>query len=209
LPTFDVNDVRYFISIAARIITAAGLWFAAAAMCLSEETFVRGSATVPTADCGSVLEFSDSFELPEQKSGGTRELMESRPDGMDSTTGHAETGTTFRLRGRIDTDAIATTQGQANESIFGDLGDAVGLRRARIGAEGNLGIGGRYITEIDLASGNVVLRDVFVGVGEAQDEGEFRSGHYREPFSLELATGANYFAFLERSVINVLDPARN
>src|SRR5262245_29512833 len=50
---------------------------------------------------------------------------------------------------------------------------------------------------------------MFVVLGEPQSGGEYRAGHYREPFSLELGTGANYFAFLERSVINVLDPARS
>jgi phosphate-selective porin OprO and OprP len=171
--------------------------------------FLGGSATVPTSDRGSLSESIDPLAHPEQDLSATGEPTETMPDWNDSTTGHPATGTTFRLRGRIETDVIATTQSRANESIFGDLGNVVGLRRARIGAEGNLGIGGRYITEIDLASGNVVLRDVFMGLGEAQDAGEFRVGHYREPFSLELATGANYFAFLERSVINVLDPARN
>jgi phosphate-selective porin OprO/OprP len=120
-----------------------------------------------------------------------------------------EPATTIRLRGRIDTDAIATTQSAANVATFGDLGDVVGLRRARIGVEGDLAIGGRYITEIDLASGQVVIRDMFLGLGDVQDGGELRGGHYREPFSLEMATGANYFAFLERAAINVLDPARN
>jgi len=116
---------------------------------------------------------------------------------------------TIRLRGRVDTDAIATTQSAANEATFGDLGDIVGLRRARIGVQGDLAIGGNYIGEIDLASGELIIRDLFVGLGEVQDLGEYRGGHYREPFSLEMATGANYFAFLERSVINVLDPARS
>jgi phosphate-selective porin OprO/OprP len=116
---------------------------------------------------------------------------------------------TLRLRGRVDTDAIATAQSAGNKATFGDLGDVVGLRRARIGAEGELGNSGRYIAEMDLPSGEIVLRDVFVGFDTPDRGGEYRAGHFREPFSLELATGANYFAFLERSVINVLDPARN
>lgn len=117
--------------------------------------------------------------------------------------------TTLRLRGRVDTDAIWSSQGAANTATFGDLGDVVGLRRARIGAEGDLGTTGQYIAEIDVASGNVVPRDVYVGFGDVQDCGERRAGHFREPFSLEGGTSANYFAFLERSPVNVLDPGRN
>lgn len=115
---------------------------------------------------------------------------------------------TVHIRGRIDTDFIATSQSAANVATFGDLGSVVGLRRARIGAEGKLPFG-HYIAEIDLASGNVVLRDLFIGIGDRQAFGEYRGGHFREPFSFEGGTSANSFAFLERSQVNVLDPARN
>ncbi|HUQ67900.1 MAG TPA: porin [Planctomycetaceae bacterium] len=115
----------------------------------------------------------------------------------------------IRLRGRIDTDFLWTSQSPENKATFGDLGDAAGLRRARIGVEGHLTPDSRYVAEIDLASGEVVLRDVYVGWGELRERGELRTGHFREPFSLEGATSANSFAFLERSPINELDPARN
>jgi len=116
--------------------------------------------------------------------------------------------TTIRLRGRIDTDFIWTSQSAANTATFGDLGDAVGLRRARIGVQGNL-LSGHYIGEIDLASGQVVIRDLFIGLGNVDRSGEYGIGHFREPFSLEGGTSANTFAFMERSPINMLDPARN
>jgi phosphate-selective porin OprO/OprP len=116
---------------------------------------------------------------------------------------------TARLRGRVDTDAIWTSQSPANETTFGDLGSAVGLRRARLGLEGSLGDNGRYIAEIDLASGQVIPQDAFVGLGNVQAGGEKRIGHFREPFSLEGGTSANSFAFMERSPVNMLDPARN
>ena len=116
--------------------------------------------------------------------------------------------TTFRLRGRIDTDAIGASQSPLNEATFGDLGDVVGLRRARIGVEGQLGSNSRYITEIDMAPGIVVPRDVYVAFGDLQ-VGEMQVGHFREPFSLEGGTSARFFAFMERSPVNLLDPARN
>jgi phosphate-selective porin OprO/OprP len=115
----------------------------------------------------------------------------------------------IRLRGRIDTDFIWSSQSAANEATFGELEDTVGLRRARIGVEGELSQDSRYIAEIDLASGEVVLRDVWVGWGKLRERSEVRVGHFREPFSLEGGTSANSFAFMERSPINQLDPARN
>jgi len=116
---------------------------------------------------------------------------------------------TCRWRGRLDTDFLWSEQDQENVAAFGELNDAVGLRRARIGVEGELASWGRYIAEIDLASGDVVLRDLFVGFRQPGDLHEVRVGHFREPFSLEGGTSANSFAFMERSSVNTLDPARN
>ncbi len=115
----------------------------------------------------------------------------------------------FRLRGRIDTDLIVVDQSAANQETYGNFQDAIGLRRARIGATGHFTSDLRYIAEIDLASGTVVYRDLFIGWGEVGDRGELRLGHMREPFSLEGGTSANSYAFLERSPTNDLDPARN
>lgn len=126
-----------------------------------------------------------------------------------ATTSAVADERTFRLRGRLDTDSIWTTQSDANIAAFGDLGNVVGLRRARIGAEGTFAVGGRYLTEIDLASGDVVLRDLMVGWGDPQGIGERRIGHFLEPFSLELGTSDNVYAFMERSPVNALDPERS
>jgi phosphate-selective porin OprO and OprP len=124
-------------------------------------------------------------------------------------TWHFGPEATLRLRGRIDTDAIWASQSAANQAAFGDLGDEVGLRRARLGVEGKLGPDRRYEIEIDLASGVVVPRDIFYAFGARKEAGETQLGHFREPFSLEGGTSARHFAFLERSPINLLDPARN
>jgi phosphate-selective porin OprO/OprP len=118
-------------------------------------------------------------------------------------------GRTFQLRGRIDTDSIWTTQSAGDIFAYGELGDVVGLRRARIGAQGDLVDDRRYVLEIELASGVALPRDVFVGFGIPKQGGERRYGHFREPFSLEGNTSANYYMFLERSPINDLDPARS
>jgi phosphate-selective porin OprO/OprP len=115
----------------------------------------------------------------------------------------------LRIRGRIDADLIGADQSAANRATYGDLDNVVGLRRARIGVEGHFTPDSHYVAEIDLATGQVVIRDLLVGVGQISGGGEFRAGHMREPFSLEGGISANSFAFMERSPINTLDPARN
>ena len=82
------------------------------------------------------------------------------------------------------------------------------LGRARIGVEGKLANDGPYVAEIDLAGGELVIRDLYVGYPDGFS-GQEQFGHFREPFSLEGGTSARYFAFMERSSANVLDPARN
>ena len=136
----------------------------------------------------------------------------SRPDGMEQKFPRIyelRNGNTFRLRGRIDTDALWSIQDTANISTFGNLGSVVGLRRARVGGQGYFGLDSRYIAEIDMASGTVVPRDIFIGSRKYNGQPELRLGHYREPFSLEGGTSANFYAFMERSPINDLDPARS
>ncbi len=134
-------------------------------------------------------------------------LPGSHPFSLFCDKSHPEV--THRLRGRIDTDAICSSQSPANKAAFGVFNDVIGLRRARIGVEGEIGTYGRYVTEMDLASGFVVPRDVYFAVGNRQVFTEAQVGHFREPFSLEGGTSARHFAFMERSPVNLLDPARN
>ncbi|MBX7166053.1 MAG: hypothetical protein K1X74_06860 [Pirellulales bacterium] len=115
----------------------------------------------------------------------------------------------MKLRGRIDTDSLWVVQSAASEAIVGHYGDVTGLRRARVGAEGKFDDWGRYVTEIDVATGEVVPQDVFVGLGNQGEEGEFRCGHFREPFNLEGYTSARFLPFIERSPAGVFDPVRN
>jgi phosphate-selective porin OprO/OprP len=65
------------------------------------------------------------------------------------------------------------------------------------------------VSEVELAGGNVRLRDVFVGLDALPGVRQVRVGHFREPFSLEGMTSSNFITFLERSPLNVLSPARN
>ncbi len=116
---------------------------------------------------------------------------------------------TLRFRGRLDADALWVEQSAANEAFFGDVQDAVGLRRAWVGIDGEWGGDRRYQFEMDLASGIPEPRDVFIADGIRRESGEYRLGHFREPFSLEGGTSARFMPFIERSASNLLDPARN
>jgi phosphate-selective porin OprO/OprP len=115
----------------------------------------------------------------------------------------------FELRGRIEAEAIFASQSERNQAIIGNLQNAVGFRRARLGAQGTVGEQVRWVAEFDFAGGNIAFKDVYLAIDQLPVIREFRVGHFREPFSLEGATSSNYFTFEERSPVNALDPARN
>lgn len=115
----------------------------------------------------------------------------------------------IELRGRINADAVGVTQSQKDKDILGNIQNAVGFQRARLGAQGSVGEQVRWISEFDFAGGNISFKDVWVGLSDLPVVRRVRVGHQVEPFSLEGYTSSNYFPFVERSPIDSLDPARN
>jgi phosphate-selective porin OprO and OprP len=116
---------------------------------------------------------------------------------------------TFELRGRIEADAVLAAQSTSSMAQIGDLQNGYGFRRARLGAQGVVGTSARWIAEIDFANGNFRPRDLFVGLTALPGVNEVNVGYFREPFSLDGATSSRFITFMERSPLNVLDPARN
>jgi phosphate-selective porin OprO/OprP len=115
----------------------------------------------------------------------------------------------FRVRGRIEADAVFASQSLASRQQIGMLEDGIGFRRARLGAQGTIGSSSRWVSEFEFSGGNVRFRDVFVGTAAIPLISKLQVGYFREPFSLEGATSSTVITFLERSSINQLDPARN
>lgn len=159
--------------------------------------------------CMAADSFADDLTLHDPFASDSAETHATGSSPLWPRTWEFGPGYTFKLRGRVDTDAIWSSQSAANTATFGDLVDVVGLRRARIGTEGELGDARRYVAEIDMATGFVVPRDIYFAWGDRQQFAESQVGHFRESFSLEGGTSAKTFAFLERSPVNMLDPARN
>jgi phosphate-selective porin OprO/OprP len=131
------------------------------------------------------------------------------PAGETGVSKPAVRNATVRLRGRFEADALGITQSLVNERTVGDLQNATGFRRARLGAQGTYGDELRWVAEFDFADRDVRFSDVFAGLGGLPVPGELRVGHFREPFGLEGQIGSNYWPFLEPAPGNCLDPSRN
>ncbi len=116
---------------------------------------------------------------------------------------------TVRVIGRINADAIFVNQSPRNQQIFGVVDNAVGFRRARLGAAGEVGPNVYWNAEFDFAGGDISFKNVFIGLSDIPVLRRVQVGHMVEPFSLEGQISSNDLPFVERSSPYELDPDRN
>ncbi len=129
------------------------------------------------------------------------ELAKEPAKDETSSDDETEQKPVFQLRGRINADTVIVNQSTRNRAIIGDVEDATGFRRARLGAQGYIGEQVNWVAEFDFAGGIIAFKDVWIGVDELPVVRRVRLGHQREPFSLEGYESSNYFPFVERAAI--------
>lgn len=156
--------------------------------------------TAPPPEAADAKKPGDAKPEPKDPSGAAKAALTDEPLNLKPT---------IQLRGRIEAEAVAAVQPQESKAAIGDLLNGYGFRRVRLGAQGAVGDSASWVSEVELAGGNVRLRDVFVGLDALPGVRQVRVGHFREPYSLEAMTSSNFITFLERSPLNVLSPARN
>jgi len=116
----------------------------------------------------------------------------------------------LKIGGRIQQDWGWFTEDKEIRDTIGDQVDGAEFRRARIGLSGTIYNNIDFKMEYDFAgSGRPSFTDVFVELKEIPVVGNFRVGHFKEPFSLEELTSSNYITFMERSLPTVFAPSRN
>lgn len=124
----------------------------------------------------------------------------------------------FVLRpfGRIHIDAAAFNQSAANRATVGDAHNGVDIRRARLGCEGEGFDIFFYRFDLDFVTFDQstltrpIIADAYLDTLDLPNIGNLRTGHFREPFSLERLDSTHDLPFLERSsVVNALTPFRN
>jgi phosphate-selective porin OprO/OprP len=93
-----------------------------------------------------------------------------------------------------------------------ELEDGTEFRTARLGVEGLLYDKTGYKAEFDFAPGTVAAKDVYFTLKDVLGSslgGEFRVGHFKEPFGLEQLTSSRFISFMERSLAAAFSPDRN
>jgi len=122
---------------------------------------------------------------------------------------------TLRAGLRFQVDGTAASEDEQLRERYGDFGSSLDVRRFRAFAVGTIDRHLRYHVEYDFGA-DWGFKDAFVeGVDRGltvwgYDIGQFRLGHFKEPFSLERQTSSNSFGFLEWSLpVGTFAPGRN
>jgi phosphate-selective porin OprO/OprP len=131
------------------------------------------------------------------------------PPGEEVEEEAAKNKPVVEVVGSIQADAIMVSQTLRDKLIIGDVANAYGFRRARLGATGDVGEQVHWAAVFDFAGGDIAFKDVYIAVDKLPVLREVRVGNFDEPFSLEGATSSNNLTFIERSSAYAIDPARH
>lgn len=83
------------------------------------------------------------------------------------------------------------------------------FRRARLFTSWTIYNNVDFKLQIDFSGGEVTLKDAFITIKELPVVGNFRVGHFIEPFRLEALTSSKYITFMERGLPISTIPERN
>jgi hypothetical protein len=116
----------------------------------------------------------------------------------------------LQIGGRVFNDWGWFDQDDDIETFIGDQVDGTEFRRARIFMKGDIYKNVGYKVEYDFAGGGrPSFKDVYLKLKEIPYAGNFRVGHFKEPFGLEELTSSRFITFMERGLNNVFAPSRN
>ena len=132
-----------------------------------------------------------------------------------------------KVGGRIFLDTAMFSQDAASVAQVGNAQNGTEFRTARIFVKGNAFHVVDYKVQFDFAGtttvnsgaggvnnktiGQVVFKDVYIGIKELPLLGNIRAGHFKEPFGLEQLTSGRFITFMERSLgdTGIFVPGRN
>ncbi|QAA82239.1 hypothetical protein EI546_11140 [Aequorivita sp. H23M31] len=80
-----------------------------------------------------------------------------------------------------------------------DVKSRTEIRSARLYFSGNVYGNTNFKFQVDFAGDKVVLKDVYIGISDIPVIGNFRIGHFKEPFRLSALTSSRNLIFMEPS----------
>ena len=115
----------------------------------------------------------------------------------------------FKIGGRMQYDYAWIDGGNVREDRGLDLEDQGEFRRLRLYLSGDLYKTVDFKFQFDFAEEGTTLKDFYARLKQIPAVGNFKIGHFKEPFSLEDSTSSKYITFIERGLPNALAPGHN
>jgi phosphate-selective porin OprO/OprP len=114
----------------------------------------------------------------------------------------AATFPNVKVSGAFQADAGWFQQDQTSLDTFGRIQDGFDIRRARLGANGNVTEQMSYFFQMDFgAFGRPTFTDVWLAINDVPVFGNIKIGQWKQPFSLEVVSSYRYTTFMERSLL--------
>lgn len=132
------------------------------------------------------------------------------PDSPLSWLPGAPSEKSLVISGRLMSDWTFSTGGEDTEAALGEeIMDGHEFRRLRLGVTGNFTSEVKYRAELDFAGGSAAVTDAYLEYVGCSF-GDWKLGHFKEPFSIEELTSSRFITFLERSTVaEAFAPSRN
>ncbi len=118
---------------------------------------------------------------------------------------------TIKMNGALQADAVMFEQNEVSREVYGQVESGAGIRRARLGASGDVSDRMSYFFQMDFGIfGRPTFTDVWAEFKEVGPLGNLRVGHWKQPFSLEVVSSYRYATFMERAgTFQALTPFRH
>ncbi len=114
----------------------------------------------------------------------------------------------FKFGGRIQFDIMNIYQDDSLDSHF-EAQNGAEFRRLRWFTSGTLYGNIKFKLQFDFANGDAGVKDAYIEITKIPWIGNFRVGHFKQPFGLEMHTSSKYMLFMERGLTNAFTPERD
>lgn len=114
----------------------------------------------------------------------------------------------FKFGGRIQFDLFGINQNASLSDKF-EAQNGAEFRRIRWFTSGTLYGNIKFKLQFDFSNGDAGVKDAYIEITKIPWVGNFRVGHFKQPFGLEMQTSSKYVLFMERGLTNAFTPERD